>query len=351
MKAKELRNPLIQSAVVLVVIVFFISMIGGSESTSFFGMIGSIITGILKLILFVIGLGIALIFSIACLIGVFFGTVALYSMDDCKRIFSQFLVNVARVKANCTGCEYTPTVVETPQVEVQTEREVEENEAIVVTDSAPETMVEQPKAVMLEEFEGLKSQLTASLSAINQTLSEIQAKETATEESVASLTQQLQDKANNDLTEQVNAIASAQNAITTAAADQSKRLEGIETSVSNQATAGSELTAQIATLNKGLGSVKKELDQLEELFTSPATDEEKAETDASALTNHRIFTYLENEQDKQLFTGKVNEAISKDMTYAEIDTFLTESLPAEADEIIKDHPSLTKDYIRLSKKQ
>ncbi|MCP3901450.1 MAG: hypothetical protein GY707_17225, partial [Desulfobacteraceae bacterium] len=292
MKAKELRNPLIQSAVVLVVIVFFISMIGGSESTSFFGMIGSIITGILKLVLFAIGLGIALIFSIACLIGVFFGAVALYSMDDCKRIFSQFLDNVARVKANYTGCEYTPTVVETPQVEIQTEEKVEEQEEIASADSAPAPMVEQPKAIAPEELEELKNQFNSSLSAINQSLSEIQAKETAIEETVASLTQQLQNTDSNDLTEQVNALATTQDTITTTAADQSKRLEAIETSVSNQSTAAAELNAQIASLNKGLGTVKKELDQLEELFTSPATDDEKGEADASALTEHRIFTYL-----------------------------------------------------------
>ena len=43
---------------------------------------------------------------------------------------------------------------------------------------------------------------------------------------------------------------------------------------------------------------------------------------------------------------KVTEAISQGLTYAQIDEFLTNTLPADLDKIIKDHPALTKNYIR-----
>ena len=34
------------------------------------------------------------------------------------------------------------------------------------------------------------------------------------------------------------------------------------------------------------------------------------------------------------------------MTYAQIDEHLTKTVPPELDKIIKDHPALTKNYIR-----
>jgi hypothetical protein len=45
----------------------------------------------------------------------------------------------------------------------------------------------------------------------------------------------------------------------------------------------------------------------------------------------------------------VEEAVSQELTYAKIDEYLTENLSPELDQIIKDHPSLTKTYIRTLK--
>ncbi len=45
-------------------------------------------------------------------------------------------------------------------------------------------------------------------------------------------------------------------------------------------------------------------------------------------------------------TEKIQQALVQDMTYAQIDDHLTNSLPFECDKIIKDHPALTRNYIR-----
>jgi hypothetical protein len=59
-----------------------------------------------------------------------------------------------------------------------------------------------------------------------------------------------------------------------------------------------------------------------------------------------IFTYIEEQENQSLFIEKVQEALAQEMTYAQIDEYLTNSLPQELDKIIKDHPALTKNYIR-----
>ncbi len=59
-----------------------------------------------------------------------------------------------------------------------------------------------------------------------------------------------------------------------------------------------------------------------------------------------IFTYIEEQENQSLFVEKVQEALAQEMTYAQIDEYLTNSLPQELDKIIKDHPVLTKNYIR-----
>jgi chromosome segregation ATPase len=64
-----------------------------------------------------------------------------------------------------------------------------------------------------------------------------------------------------------------------------------------------------------------------------------------------IFSYIENEADQALFIQKVESALSQERTYAQMDEYLTANLPPELDKIIKDHPALTKNYIRSLRKE
>jgi uncharacterized membrane-anchored protein YjiN (DUF445 family) len=45
-------------------------------------------------------------------------------------------------------------------------------------------------------------------------------------------------------------------------------------------------------------------------------------------------------------TEKIQQALVQDMIYAPIDDYLTDSRPFECDKIIKDHPAVTRNYIR-----
>ncbi len=360
MKTNELRKPLIQTGVVLAAIVFLISMVGGSETTSFFGMIGSILSGILHTVLLIIGLAIALVFSIACLIGIFFGAVALYSVEDTKRLFGQFLENCMRLKANCTCSEYTPGSCASSEEKIEpTALQTEEVQSTEATSpAAAEEITATPPAVEpvvvkdSKEIEELRAKLDSGLSEIHALLADIKKKESSIEESISDLSLQIAGKADAELSEKLSGIVESQEKANTASADNNKRLDGIESSLSEQSTAATDLVKKINDLQKSVKAANGEINQLQELVTSPSVVEAQSEAEEDAADEeHRIFSYLENEKDRLLFSSKIEEAIQKDMTYAEIDTFLTESLSKAVDAIIKDHPSLTKDYIRLNKKQ
>ena len=89
--------------------------------------------------------------------------------------------------------------------------------------------------------------------------------------------------------------------------------------------------------NKNLEAIAARIDSLE--------------TNIKQSPTAGIFSYIESDADQTVFIAKVEEAVSKEMTYAQIDTYLTENLSPELDKIIKDHPSLTKTYLRNLKRE
>ncbi len=99
--------------------------------------------------------------------------------------------------------------------------------------------------------------------------------------------------------------------------------------------------------------LKEQIKKLDQLYSDTHSDIEnlvgrvnKLESGLKQAPVSGIFTYIEHEEDQALFIEKVEEALAQDMTYAQIDEHLTKSIPPELDKIIKDHPALTKNYIR-----
>ncbi len=350
MKTNELRKPLIQSAIVLAVIIFLISMVGGSESTSFLGMISSIVVGLIRAVWFVIVLPIAILVAIACLIGVYFGVVALYSMESAKKLWGQLLESISRVRATYTCSDYTPGKYATPETAIEPmafeDKETASQPKSEVAAAVQKTETQVPAAAAdPKEIESLNEKLDTGLTEIHSILMDIKTKENEIEKSISNLTLKLEEKAGAELSEEVIKMAGAQEEVNTVIAKKGKRLDSIEASLSQHSSTTADLVNKISELQKSLSDANSEINQLQEMVTSPL-DSEPEDT-----LEHRIFTYIENKKDRQLFAAKIEEAVEKDMTYAEIDAFLSESLSKEIDAIIKDHPSLTKDYIRINKKQ
>lgn len=113
----------------------------------------------------------------------------------------------------------------------------------------------------------------------------------------------------------------------------------------------SDLTGKMQS--SGDRDIVKQIDKLEVLQT-----ESKREIDhlidrlatielaLKQTSTSGIFSYIEKDEDQALFIKTVEEAIAQDLTYAQIDEYLSTRLPVELDKIIKDHPSLTRNYIK-----
>ena len=106
-----------------------------------------------------------------------------------------------------------------------------------------------------------------------------------------------------------------------------------------QAGVDPELKDQINKLEKLYGQSQIEIENLVERLNTLESGMKQAPVSG-------IFTYIENEEDQALFIEKVEEALTQEMTYAQIDEHLSKNLPLELDKIVKDHPALTKNYIR-----
>lgn len=287
-----------QSGALLVAIVFVISLVPSGDGMSVGSVIGALVSGIFKFILFALALAIAVAVSIAALIGIFIAAIALQSPEQASDIYTETKVRILSLIQNSFASRS------------------------ISTESA-DTGISQ------EEYDQMKSTISSLQNTNTQLktdLSTLGAKNT-----------QLQDDIHG-LTNMVDDLKESEAKITSLIAELSTKIEKEpDTEIKTQIQLLEEM---VKKTNENIADLSGRLEALEEAATEPA---------ATAPTGG-IFSYVENEEERALLTKSVEEGISKDLTYAQFDEFLTEALPADLDKIIKDHPSLTKDYIRSMRK-
>jgi methyl-accepting chemotaxis protein len=298
MKNNEFRTPLIQSGALLVAIVFIISLIPSGDGMSVGSIIGAFFAGIFKMFLFVLALSIALVVSIAVLIGIFIAAVALQSPEKASEIYAETKCRLAALLQGSLG-----------------------NRSI----STESTNV----GISQEEYDSMKTQLN-SLQNTNLNLrndvSSLSAKNMQLQEDIHALTKMVDElkeseKKTLELIESLSA----------------KMEEEPDTELKDQIT---KLEQMNKTINDSIADIANRLESLEEAATEPEPEP----------LSGGIFSYIESEEDQAVFTQTVKNGVAKELTYAQFDKFLTEELSAELDQILKDHPSLTKDYIRDMRK-
>jgi hypothetical protein len=89
MKKDEFRTPLLQSGILIIVILSFISFVVSSGADGIGSGFAAVISGIFDSVLFTIGLIVSILLSISLLICLFLAAIALYSVDRAKDIFMQ----------------------------------------------------------------------------------------------------------------------------------------------------------------------------------------------------------------------------------------------------------------------
>ena len=339
MNYNDMRKPLVQSALVLLAVLIIIGFVAGSGAEGFFGGIASIIKGILYSVLFGVALGLSLVISLALLIAVYIGAIAIYSPEKAKETFSGLQQKIITLTASWTSGRSNPA---TPHA------------AAAPAENGPGHYPQQTPATS-QAPQNVPTALTAELATIKKSIDSLTQKNAAIDQALADMNTTVTTFSAETISERIDQLESRQeevyakldeclqnfeklSSITTAGAEKAEKQEQELTAVQKEmqalASGLKELRDDMATLQKSSAS---------ERGAASAKEEEKREEE------YRIFSYLEKGKDKEQFAKLVAEAVQQGMTYAEIDAFLSKSLPKKTDEIIKDHPSLTKDYIRACK--
>lgn len=103
-----------------------------------------------------------------------------------------------------------------------------------------------------------------------------------------------------------------------------------------------EVTALKVALAEAHSSAVDDSKKEEEVQPAPAKKQEKNEQTGE----HRLLSYYDTQEDKEKLSDMVVQTLKKDMTYAQVMTFLIEEMGEEGGKVISEHPSLAKDYIR-----
>ncbi len=303
MKKNEFRAPLIQSAVVLCGVLVLFAIVASSGATSSEGGVLAIIFGIGNIILFFIGMGLALLFSIGLLIAIFLAAVAMVDTKQASQMYSDlkknFALNAISLSKQCCGKDIS---------------------GIANSDKEYDLM-KQEIAQLHEENVALQGNikgLTVDNSLLQGKVDNLSVENLVFKEKIE------------ELTEAVDNLQNSENEIKDLVANLTVRIEsGLDQDLKAQIKKLEQLHAD--THNE-IGTLMERLKNIESTLISPPTS--------------GIFTYIVKDEDQALFIQKVEEALAQEMTYAQIDDYLTNNLPTELDKNIKEHPALTKNYIR-----
>ncbi len=306
MKNNEFRGPLFQSAAVLAGVIILAMIAASSGGSSAGGGILAVIVGIGKSILFVIGLAIGLGVSIALLIAIFLAAVAMVSPEQASQIYGDLKKNFAKSVLTCQNpwscCDTAGS-----------DRPIDAEEYIRMKQEITD----------LQEKNG---KLTGKIKDLKDDADLLKGNVEAVKTDNAVLKAKIE-----DLSQTVKALSDAENAIKELVADLTTKI---------QAGADQEMIVQIRNLERLQTQTREELEGVIERLNSFEPGQKQTPTTSG------IFSYIEKDKYQALFIEKVEEALTRELTYAQIDEYLSTQLPPDLVKIIKDHPSLTKNYIR-----
>ncbi|PID42133.1 MAG: hypothetical protein CR981_02675 [Proteobacteria bacterium] len=306
------KNPLIQSALILLALFYLIVAIASSPSHGFFGGILAIIVTCFKTILFLFGLSVALVFSIAVLIGIFIAAVSLSSPENGKAMFktlqNKLAVYFCSMKKRASTCV---TKGKEHHSDTPAETKIDKARPITVSPAVPSSSDDHNRMTNLEKHNAdLRSDLNTARTAI----ATMQAEINELKDHMAGKTESAADSETESPLERI--------------AEQSETIAA--------------LTARIAQLegqqNEAFQTMRDELAHLQKKTSIP-----------EVISG--ILSYIDSPADRDTVTEKIEEAVSRGMTYNQADTLFKNSLPPEIYKILTDHPRLTKDYIRSVKKK
>lgn len=293
MNNSHFKKPLIQSAFIVALFLLFFIFIFSAQPTGFFAGIGAILTGLLKTIAYIVGLTFGLLISILILIGIFIGAIALVSRQQAKQLYEQlaakfsFYINEARSLCTCN-----------------------------------------------QQQDNTLNELTEKINTLTSALSSKESQYYALENNINKKQEQL-----DIASENLKKVLQEKDAIHDNYVFLSEELASSKESLTQLESDFIALQDKFSKLEEEKNILLKSIEEKDNIIASLSREENDEEETG-------VFNYFSTPEQKSLFKASVADAVEKELTYAQIDEYLTEKLDKETDKIVKEHPRLTKDFIR-----
>ena len=373
MKANALRGPLIKSAIVLLIISMLAFFTSTSPGGGIWGSVGTLIITILRTVQWIIGMIIALSVSLAVMIGIFLGAVALVNPASSSRMFeavrqtvSCWFAPVLRLLKSDKDAEFVDRLesfaqgvkkeltADIQQVQAGLGKSLTELEGKISRFSSRVSSLEETAAnlaqseqveALAEEVKGVGESL-AEIKSVADSLkgrvdqAEKQVKEVAGEAVLGDLPSRVEALEQKEIPESVDTKPLEQDITalkTELATVQQQVAEALETAAQAVSRAEKLADASVQTVPQQKSASKG----------APAKEETPA---AKSSEEHRIFSYFDNDADKKKVAEVVASTLKKDMSYKQVMDLVAKKLGGKKGEIITSHPSLSKDYIRICRR-
>ncbi len=345
MKNQELQSALNKSGIFLVLCIFFIYAFAVGDSGGVAGTIGSIFYGVL----FLLGLILAVAVSVIVMFGIYFGILYMYDKEVCTKTYDEFKTKLdacsKTFKGTCgTKCSTTDETVAV---------------ALSDEDLTPLRSNQNKLDSQLSGLQSSVSTLEQTFNTISSSVADVSVEISNLDSRAATIEEELQNKASmSAIDDSSKKLTSDITAIQNSVKPLNDKISELETTLTSLATSdeSDKDDALKKELDTTINGFKNELKVMQESIKSLASQPQKKPVDTKKSEDtkkpvHKLLAYFDNKNDEKQFIALVNEAVSKEMTYAQAGEFLTESLSKEASKVINGHPSLTKDYIKVCRQK
>jgi len=361
MKQNVLQAPLIKSAVVLVIFSLLFYFTSSSPDGSVWGSIGSIFIVAFRTIQWAFALTIGLIVSLAVLIGIFFGAVALVNPASASRMYEglrQTLLDwfaplITLFKSdrqekltadlNAFGQdlkkEYTSDIqaaqmgLSKTQAALETRLGGISSRLATLEDTTTGLAAAEQLEAMVGEVDILKSSVDQTAKQIQDVSGDSILGDLPARVEVLEQQEIVEPTASVDITGLEKNIAVLQSEL---ASVQQKAEEALQAATKAAAKTAQQPAASVPSKKPVAKKAGKEVKQ--------------DETQAAAKEEHRIFSYFEAADQKKV-ADLVASTLKKDMSYKQVMDFVAKELGGNKGKIITSHPSLSKDYIRQCRRK
>lgn len=366
MKSNVLRAPLIKSAIILIIFCLLVYFTSTSPEGSVWSSIGTIFIAAFTTIQWAFALSISLIISLAVLIGIFFGAVAMFSPASASRMYE--------------GLRETLLAWFAPVIDLF--KSDQEEKLAAALDSYGQELKKEISADIQTAQAGLKktqAELETTLGSLSSRLATLEETTTglAAVEQVETLAEEI--KGTLDSTAEIrstidslkSSVEQTERQIQEVSGDailgdlpaRVEALEQLEIPKPPAAADIKPLKKDIAALQSELATVQKKTEEAVKAATEqpakPVPEKKaaankvpkKAEAKASKEEEHRIFSYFDDPADKEKVAESVASTLKKDMNYKQVMDFVAKEIGGKKGEIITSHPSLSKDYIRQCRRK